>query len=164
MKSSCTGITFYTDTQCPARRAFFYISDDSILTLGLMGGRKMIKSVHIYSMGSCNAQSREGFARVLIERNNQKTPLTFHYQDTTSKRSIIQGLIDGALQLDEACHVVLVTSTRLALEKAEIGEGPNRDLIYELYRVLLARGCTYDFEFREGQGAALNKYILSDAS
>jgi len=115
-------------------------------------------------MGSCNAQSREGFARVLIERNNQKTPLTFHYQDTTSKRSIIQGLIDGALQLDEACHVVLVTSTRLALEKAEIGEGPNRDLIYELYRVLLARGCTYDFEFREGQGAALNKYILSDAS
>ncbi|MCA1179511.1 MULTISPECIES: hypothetical protein [unclassified Pantoea] len=120
----------------------------------------MIKTVHIYGMGSCNAQSREGFARVLIEWDNQKIPLTFHYHDTTSKRSLIVGLIDGVLQLDEPCHVVLVTSSRLALEKAAVGEGPNRDLIYELYKVLSARGCTYSFDFREGQGTALNKYIM----
>jgi hypothetical protein len=85
----------------------------------------------------------------------------FHYHDITSKRSLMQGLIDGALQLDEPCHVVLVTSSRLALEKAAVGEGPNRDLIYELYRVLTSKGCTYTFNFREGQGKELNKYILA---
>lgn len=121
----------------------------------------MTKTVHIYSTGSCNGQTREGFARVLIERDNEKRPMMFHYHDTTSKRSLMQGLIDGALQLEEPCHVVLVTSSRLALEKAEVGEGPNRDLIYELYRVLSVKGCTYAFDFREGQGNELNKFILA---
>jgi len=115
--------------------------------------------VHIYSTGSCNGQKREGLARVLIERDSGKTGLTFHYYDTTSKRCLMQGLIDGVLQLDASYHVVLVTSSRLALEKAEEGEGPNRDLIYELYRVLAAKGCTYAFDFREGQGVELNRYI-----
>lgn len=114
-------------------------------------------------MGSCNALLREGFARVLIERDNQEIPLTFHYQYTASKRSLIQGLIDGVLQLDEPCHVVLVTLSRLALEKAAVGEGPNRDLIYELYEVLSARSCTYSFDFREGQGTALSKYIMGNS-
>lgn len=121
----------------------------------------MTKTVQIYSTGSCNGQTREGFAHVLIERDNEKRPLMFHYHDTTSKRSLMQGLIDGALQLDEPCHVVFVTSSRLALEKAAVGEGPNRDLIYELYRVLTSKGCTYTFNFREGQGKELNKYILA---
>ena len=121
----------------------------------------MTKTVHIYSTSSCNLQKREGFARVLIEHENQHIPVTFHYQDTTSKRCLVLGLIDGVLKLDESCHVVLVTSSRLALEKAALGEGPNRDLIYELYRVLAAKGCTYDFDFREGQGIELKKYIQS---
>jgi hypothetical protein len=53
-------------------------------------------------------------------------------------------------------------SSRLALEKAAVGKGPNRDLIYELYRVLSAKGCTYTLDFREGQGIELNKYIQAD--
>ncbi|KDA94282.1 hypothetical protein [Pantoea agglomerans] len=120
----------------------------------------MTKTVHIYSTGSCNGQTREGFARVLIERDNEKRPMMFHYHNTTSKRSLMQGLIDGVLQLKDPCHVLLVMSSRLALEKAAVGKGPNRDLIYELYRVLSAKGCTYEFDFREGQGVELNKYIL----
>lgn len=123
----------------------------------------MIRTVRIYSTGSCNQQKREGFAQVLIEQESEKTLMTFHYQDTTSKRSLMQGLIDGVLQLDEPCHVVLITSSPLALEKAAAGEGPNRDLIYELYRVLAAKGCTYDFDFREGQGTELNKYIQASS-
>lgn len=111
----------------------------------------MTKTVHIYSTGSCNGQTREGFARVLIERDNDKMLMMFHYHETTSKRSLMQGLIDGALELDEPCHVVLVTSSRLALEKAAVGEGPNRDLS--------SKGCTYTFDFGEGQGIELNKYI-----
>lgn len=73
----------------------------------------------------------------------------------------MQGLIDSALQLDETCHVVLVTSSRLALEKAAVGEGLNRDLIYELYRVLTSKGCTYTFNFREGQGTDKQRYPYS---
>ncbi|MBZ6397841.1 MULTISPECIES: hypothetical protein [Pantoea] len=69
-----------------------------------------MKTVHIYATCSCNEQKRVGLAHVLIERDNVKTPMTFHYQDTTSKRSLVQGLIDGVLQLNEPCHVVLVTS------------------------------------------------------
>lgn len=41
----------------------------------------MMKTVHIYSTGSCNGQTREGFARVLIERDNEKRSLIFHYHD-----------------------------------------------------------------------------------
>jgi len=58
--------------------------------------------------------------------------MTFSYYNTTPKRSLLQGLIDGVLQLEEPCHVVLVTSSRLALEKTDMEEGPNRELIYEL--------------------------------
>lgn len=118
-----------------------------------------MKTVHIYATCSCNEQKRVGLAHVLIERDNVKIPMTVHYQDTTSKRSLMQGLIDGVLQLNEPCHVVLVTSSRLALEKAAAGKGPNRELIYELYRVLSEKSCTYAFDFREGQGALLNKFI-----
>lgn len=84
---------------------------------------------------------------MLIERDSGKTGQSFHYYDNTSKRCLIQGLIDGVLQLDASYHVVLVTSSKLALEKAEEGEGPNRDLIYELYRVLMAKGCTVGGRF-----------------
>lgn len=61
-------------------------------------------------------------------------------------------MIDAALQLDCPHHVVFISASPLALEKAEIGEGPNRDLIYELYRVLSAKGCKYAFDFRVGKG------------
>ena len=79
--------------------------------------------MHIYSTGSCNGQKCEGLARVLIERDSGKTGQSFHYYDNTSKRCLIQGLIDGVLQLDASYHVVLVTSSRLALEKPKRAKG-----------------------------------------
>lgn len=87
-----------------------------------------------------------------IEQGSRKTPFIFNYEDTTYKRSQIQGIIDAVLQLDCPHHVVFISASPLALEKAEAGEGPNRDLIYELYRVLSAKGCTHAFDFRVGQG------------
>ena len=71
----------------------------------------------------------------------------------------IQGMIDAVLQLDYPHHVVFISASPLALEKAEICEGPNRDLIYELYRVLSAKGCTYAFDFRAGKGKEINKLL-----
>jgi len=70
-------------------------------------------------------------------------------------------MIDAVLQLDCPHHVIFISASPLALQKAEIGEGPNKDLIYELYRVLATKGCTYAFDFRVGKGKEINK-ILSE--
>ena len=120
-----------------------------------------METAYIYVTGSGNPHTRLGFARVLIEQGSRKTPVIFNYENTTYKRSQIQGMIDAVLQLDSPHHVVLISASPLAVEKAEMGEGPNRDLIYELYRVLSAKGCTYEFDFRVGQAKEINK-LLSD--
>jgi len=119
-----------------------------------------METVHIYVTGSGDPHTRLGYARVLIEKGSWKMPFIFNYEDTTYKRSQIQGMIDAVLQLDCPQHVVFISASPLALEKAEAGEGPNRDLIYELYRVLSAKGCTHAFDFRVGQGKEINKLLL----
>lgn len=118
-----------------------------------------MKTAHIYVTGSGNPDTRIGFARVLIEQGSLKTAVIFNYENTTYKRSQIQGMIDAVLQLDSPHHVVFITASPLALEKAETGEGANRDLIYELYRVLSAKDCTYAFDFRVGKGKEINKLL-----
>jgi len=120
-----------------------------------------METAHIYVTGSADPHTRLGFARLLLDQGFQKTPFIFNYEDTTYKRSQIQGMIDAVMQLDCPHHVVFISASPLALEKAEAGEGPNRDLIYELYRVLSAKGCTHAFDFRVGQGKKINK-LLSD--
>lgn len=118
-----------------------------------------METAQIYVTGSGDPHTRLGFARVLIEQGSRKTPFIFNYEDTTYKRSQIQGMIDAVQQLDCPHHVIFISASPLALEKAEIGEGPNRDLIYELYRVLAAKGCTYAFDFRVGKGKEINKLL-----
>jgi len=120
-----------------------------------------METAHIYVTGSGDPHTRLGFARILIEKGSRKTPFVFNYEDTTYKRSQIQGMIDAVMQFDCPHHVVFISASPLALEKAKIGEGPNRDLIYELYCVLSAKGCTHAFDFRIGQAKEINK-LLSD--
>ena len=113
--------------------------------------------VTVYATGSCSTQTREGCSRVLIEQDGLNNVTVFTYQNTTAKRCLIQGLIDGVAQLQDACHVILVTSTPLALEKARHGEGPNRDLIVALLGLLARKGCKHEFNFWEGRGKELNQ-------
>ncbi|MGP4132246.1 hypothetical protein OJE16_21925 [Pantoea tagorei] len=120
-----------------------------------------MQSVFIYVIGSCNAQTREGSAIVLTEQGSEKRLQTFDYRDTTANRCIIHGLIDGVQQLDAPHHVVLVTSTPVGVVSASKGKGANQDLINELLRELTARQCTYCFDFRKGEGDALNKYVVN---
>lgn len=115
--------------------------------------------VSVYSTGSCSARTREGRARVLTEHNGLQTLVEYTYQNTTSKRCVIQGLIDAVAQLQDACHVILVTSTPLALDKARHGEGPNRDLINSLLGLLARKGCSHEFNFWEGRGKELNQLL-----
>ncbi|MCD2358957.1 hypothetical protein LQK91_21380 [Pantoea sp. MHSD4] len=118
-----------------------------------------METAQIYVTGSGDPHTRLGFARVLIEQGSRKTPFIFNYEDTTYKRSQIQGMIDAVLQLNCPHYVVFISASPLALEKAEIGEGPNRDLIYELYRVLATKGCTYTFDFRVGHGKEIDRLL-----
>lgn len=122
-----------------------------------------METAQIYVTGSGDPHTRLGFARVLIEQGSRKTSFIFNYEDTTYKRSQIQGMIDAVLQLDCPHHVVFISASPLAVEKADACEGPNRDLIYELYRVLSAKGCTHAFDFKVGQAKAINK-LLSEYS
>lgn len=122
-----------------------------------------MKRVTIYSTGSCSTQTREGRSRVLIEHNGIQQVVEYTYQNTTSKRCVIQGLIDGVGQLQDACHITLVTSTPLALDKARHGEGPNRDLIGSLLGLLARKGCSYEFNFWEGRGKELNQLLSTIA-
>lgn len=69
--------------------------------------------VSVYATGSCSMQTREGSSRVLIEQDGLKTVTEFTYQNTTAKRCVIQGLIDGIAQLHGACHVILVRAFRV---------------------------------------------------
>ena len=103
-----------------------------------------MNTAHIYVIGSGNPHTRKGFARVLIEQDSRKRPVIFNYEETTYKRSQIQGMIDAVLQLDCPHHVVFISASPLALEKAEI-----------------AKGCTYAFDFRAGKGKEINK-LLAD--
>lgn len=118
-----------------------------------------METAQVYVTGSGNPHTRLGFARVLIEQSSRKTPFIFNYENTTYKRSQIQGMIDAVLQLDCPHHIEFISASPLALEKAEIGEGPNRDLIYELYRVLATKSCTYAFDFRIGKAKEINKLL-----
>ena len=118
-----------------------------------------METVQIYVTGSGDPQTRLGFARILIDQGSLKTPFIFNYEDTTYKRSQIQGMIDAVLQLDSPHHVIFITSSPLALEKAAVGQGPNRDLIYELCRVLSAKRCSFEFDFRIGQGKEINNIL-----
>jgi len=121
----------------------------------------IMKTVRVYSAGSCNAETRKGSARVLIEKSGSCVRHHFHYRDTTANRCVIQGLIDGVAMLDGPHHVKMITSVRIGVVPAEKVKGPNRDLVSELLKMLSARGCQYELEYREGEAAALNKYIHS---
>lgn len=118
-----------------------------------------MKRISVYSTGSCSKWTGEGRARVLTEQDGLQTVAEYTYQNTTSKRCVIQGLIDGVSLLQDACHVTLVTSTPLALEKARHGEGPNRDLIEALLGLLARKGFSHEFDFWEGRGKELNRLL-----
>ena len=114
-----------------------------------------METAHICVTGSGNTHTRLGFAPVLIEQGSRKTSAIFNYEDTAYKRSQIQGMIDAVLLLDCPHHMVFISASPLALEKAEIDEGPDRDLIYELYRVLSAKAAYMHSIFVKGKEQSL---------
>ncbi|WP_110877669.1 RNase H family protein [Franconibacter helveticus] len=120
-----------------------------------------MKTVKIYSAGSCKPDTREGAADVLMECEGKKKHLHFSYEDTTTNRCILQGLIDAVGYLTRPCNVVLVTATALGVKKAQTGKGVNRDLIAELERLLKEKGCAWEYDVWANRGDELRKVVFS---
>lgn len=120
-----------------------------------------MKSVSIYAVGSCDARTRVGSAEALLEYNGRTKYLHIQLEDTTANRCIIEGLIAGVSQLKEPCSVLLITATKIGVEKALRGKGVNADLVGNLITSLQARGCTFDFDVWEGRGDELRSKVVS---
>jgi ribonuclease HI len=120
-----------------------------------------MKAISIYSVGSCDAATRIGSAETLLEYNGRTKYLHQRVQDTTANRCIIQGLIAGVALLKEPCSVLLVTATKIGVEKAIRGKGVNSDLVCKLINDLQARGCIFEFEVREGRGNELRSHVAA---
>ena len=123
-----------------------------------------MKTISIYSIGSCNASTRIGSAEPLLEYNGRTKYIHLQLQDTTVNRCIIEGLIAAVAQLKEPCSVVLVTTTNIGVEKAIRGKGVNVDLVDKLIKSLQQRGCTFDFEVWEGRGEELRQRVVGGRS
>ena len=120
-----------------------------------------MKTVYIYSAGSCDSLSRTGTAESLLECNGKAKYLVKQYTDTTANRCVIQGLIAGVESIKKPCSVLLVTSTPIGLKGAAQGKGINADLICTLFEALQERKCTFDFEVWSGRGEELRSKVVA---
>lgn len=120
-----------------------------------------MKTISIYSVGSCDAATRLGTAESLLEYNGKTKYLYQQLQDTTANRCIIEGLIAGVGQLKEPCSVLLVTATEIGVKKAARGKGVNVKLVGRLIKDLQERGCVFDFEVWAGRGDELRSKVVA---
>lgn len=120
-----------------------------------------MKAIGIYSVGSCDAGTREGFCEVLLEYNGKSKYVHLHIHDTTANRCIIEGLLTGVRLIKEPCAVTLTTATKIGVERALRGKGVNFDLVQTLIAELQARRCTFDFDVWEGRGEELRSKVVS---
>lgn len=123
-----------------------------------------MKNVSIYSVGSCDTGTRIGTAESLLEYNGKTKYLNQQLQDVTANRCIIEGLIAGVGQLKEPCYVLLVTATKIGVEKALRGKGVNADLVGRLLKDLQEQECVFDFEVWEGRGDELRMKVVAGRS
>jgi ribonuclease HI len=123
-----------------------------------------MKTISIYSVGSCDTATRLGTGESLLEYNGKTKYLYQQLQDTTANRCIIEGLIAGVRQLKEPCSVLLVTATKIGVKKAIRGKGVNADLMGRLIKDLRERECVFDFEVWEGRGDELRFKVVAGRS
>ncbi|EHN68008.1 hypothetical protein [Aliivibrio fischeri] len=121
-----------------------------------------MKKISIYSRGSCDASTRIGFYASQLEYNGRLKNIQGNLSDTTANRCVIVGCIEAVSLLKEACDVEIFTSTKIGVEKYALDKGVNKDLIGELIKLLITKGCKYQFTTLEGQGDWINKKICNN--
>ena len=125
-----------------------------------------MKSVTIYSIGSCVTETRKGLFEVVLAYGEHRKYLTEAVNDTTANRCVILGLIAAVKLLKEPCNVTLITTTRVGLRGLAKGKGPNLDLLHELISLLSEKQCEFEFNELEGEGKSVNAFVkrAADAS
>jgi hypothetical protein len=120
-----------------------------------------MKSVVIYSIGSCDASTRIGSYDALLDFEGRTRRLHRELHDTTANRLIIQGLIDAVCALKEPCQLKLTTATAIGVSKSALKKGVNADAVHELLEALTKGRHAFDFDVREGEGEHLRRTIMA---
>lgn len=118
-----------------------------------------MKSVTIYSRGSCDTTTRKGFSEVILEYGKTCKYLYLEYEDTTTNRCILSGFIHAASLLKQPCNITFVSSCALGTQKAHRGVGRNADLHKELMQIITLKECDVSFDVWVGRGDKLNEFI-----
>lgn len=118
-----------------------------------------MKKITIYSIGSCNTETRIGNYETLLEYGNHRKYLAGRVEDTTANRCIIIGFIEAVRKIKEPCRVELVSTTQIGLSGLRKNKGSNIDLIKLLISILSEKDCTFEFSAAIGRGDEINAYI-----
>jgi hypothetical protein len=120
--------------------------------------------VKIYSIGSCNPQTRLGRYTALLQYKSNFKVVDGDLTNTTANRCIITGLIEAVKLLKKPCRVNLITSTAIGVESVtKNGKGTNAVIVRILLNTLAQKQCDPSFIVVLGEGEELNKFIFSKA-
>lgn len=118
--------------------------------------------VKIYSVGSCDYNTRIGKYYTLLEYKTYYKVINDQLCNTTVNRCIIQGIIDAIKLLKKPCNLLIVTATPVGIKTAmKSSKGPNVDLIKTLFDLIEDKKCEFEFVAIEGEGKELREYILN---
>ncbi|HHY26722.1 MAG TPA: hypothetical protein GX523_08260 [Desulfitobacterium dehalogenans] len=118
--------------------------------------------VKIYSIGSCNPQTRLGRYTALLQYKSHFKVVDGDLRDTTANRCIITGLIEAVKLLKKPCRVNLITSTSIGVNKViKNDKGTNADIVRILLNILAEKQCDRSFIVVQGEGEELNEFIFS---
>lgn len=119
------------------------------------------KDIKIYSVGSCDYQTKSGKYNVVLEYRKNKKYITNDLENVTANQCIIKGLIDAVSLIKEPCKIVAITSTEIGVSSARKGKGVNKDLVLELLKTVSQKKSTIEFDARLGEGEKIKKIIFS---
>lgn len=116
----------------------------------------------IYSIGSCNPQTKLGRYTALLQYKSHFKVVEGDLTYTTAKRCIIIGLIEAVKQLKKPCTVNIITSTPIGVDNLiKNGKATNADILKILLDTLAQKHCDPSFIVVKGEGEKLNKFIFS---
>jgi len=119
------------------------------------------KDINIYSVGSCDYETKSGKYSAVLEYKKNKKYITKNLQNVTVNQCIIIGLIDAVSLIKEPCKIVAITSTEIGVSSARKGKGVNKDLVLGLLKIVSEKKSTIEFDARIGGGEDIKKIIFS---
>lgn len=118
-----------------------------------------MKHLKIYSIGSCNPETKSGQYQCLLEYGHHKKYLTAKKEETTTNRCIIEGFIDAVRMLKEPCNIELVSTTSIGISGLKKNKGTNINLLKQLISRLSEDNHEFEFKNEKGKGKEINSLI-----